>query len=279
MILTPADFIAAVDAPAETAGDCTWFIFHNGRLLVTERDGAIEVPTMVAAEVLALSGTSRLYLGTWNGNHCFAVELADEVAAPDGMQWSGLRALFPRIDDGFLALAGRAAQVLEWDRSHRFCGRCGTATETRPKERVRACPACGHASYPRLSPVVMALITRGRELLLARSPHFVKGMYSALAGFVEAGETLEECLAREVREEVGIEIAGPRYFASQPWPFPHSLMIAFRCEYAAGELNPDPSEIEDAGWFDIDALPPLPHRLSIARKLIEATLANLRRRD
>ena len=133
-----------------------------------------------------------------------------------------------------------------------------------------ACPSCGLLAYPRISPVVMVLIQRGNELLLARSPHFTPGVFSALAGFVEAGETLEQCAVREVREEVGVEIANLRYFRSQPWPFPDSLMVAFFADYAGGTITPDPSEIEAADWFSRDALPTLPDPVSIARQIIDA---------
>jgi NAD+ diphosphatase len=123
---------------------------------------------------------------------------------------------------------------------------------------------------------MMVLVRRGAQLLLARAPRFPGAMYSALAGFVEPGESIEECIRREVREEVGVEVEGMRYFASQPWPFPHSLMIAFTAKYAGGELRPDPAEIADAQWFDLDRLPQLPVRISIARRLIDATVAEMR---
>jgi NAD+ diphosphatase len=274
-LFTPIEFAAAVSPPDEHAGQAYWFVFHGARMLIAGGD-AVRVPRFEDPRALGLDCGPRHYLGSLGGVACYALEVGTETPPPEGMEWSLLRPLFPRIDDGFLALAGRALQVVEWDRTHRYCGRCGTPTEPKSTERVRVCPSCSLTFYPRLAPVVMALVVRGRELLLARSPHFIKGMYSALAGFVEAGENLEECLVREVREEVGIEIDTPRYFASQPWPFPHSLMIAYSCRYAGGELRPDPSEIEDAGWFDIDHLPMLPHRLSIARKLIDAVLVELR---
>jgi NAD+ diphosphatase len=142
-------------------------------------------------------------------------------------------------------------------------------------ERARECPACGLVAYPRIAPAVMCLVTRERAILLARSPRFPPGMYSALAGFVEPGESLEQCLAREVLEETGVRIANARYFASQPWPFPHSLMIAFVADYAGGEITPAPGEIEDAQWFRLDALPKLPNRISIARRLIDGVVAEL----
>jgi NAD+ diphosphatase len=180
------------------------------------------------------------------------------------------------LEDAHFALAGRALQLIDWDRTHQFCGRCGARTEPRAGERVRVCPACGLAAYPRLAPAVMALVRRGRELLLGRSPHFPPGMYSALAGFVEPGESLEQCLRREVAEEVGVEVTNIAYFASQPWPFPNSLMIAFTCDWVAGELTPQPGEIEAAQWFDVFQLPRLPSKISIARRLIDALVAKMR---
>jgi NAD+ diphosphatase len=181
-----------------------------------------------------------------------------------------------QMPEPLMGLAGRAAQVLEWDRAHRFCGACGTPTELHGQDRARQCPACGHVAYPRLSPAMMVLVYRGRELLLARSPHYAPGMFSALAGFVEAGESLEDCVHREVAEEVGVRVRNLRYFGSQSWPFPHSLMLAFTAEWVSGEIVPEPGEIEAADWYDIDALPGVPPRFSIAGHLIRDTVAALR---
>jgi NAD+ diphosphatase len=210
---------------------------------------------------------------------CWAAELAEGAETPAGLSWAGLRALYTVLDDAHFALAGRALQLVAWDRTHQFCGRCGTPTQAKPDERARICPTCKLTAYPRLAPAVMALVHRRNqgknELLLGRSPHFPAGMYSALAGFVEPGESLEQCLAREVFEEVGVRIGNVRYFASQPWPFPHSLMIAFVCEWREGEIAPQASEIEDAKWFDVLQLPKLPSRISIARRLIDAVCQEL----
>lgn len=213
--------------------------------------------------------SDALPVGQWHGQPCYA---ADVDRLPDGMQGEpvSVRGLFGLGGAEAFALAARASQLLDWQRNHRYCGRCGKPMERKPDEFAMTCPSCGLLNYPRISPAVMVLIQRGDELLLARGPHFREGMFSALAGFVEAGETLEQCAHREVREEVGVVITNLRYFHSQPWPFPDSLMIAFFADYVSGEITPDPSEIEAAGWFPRKALPPLPDPVSIARQLIDA---------
>ncbi|MEZ5728559.1 MAG: NAD(+) diphosphatase [Burkholderiaceae bacterium] len=227
---------------------------------------------------------ARVYgVGREAGQAHVAVALDDPGAPPEhqpplpsGLRAAGLRQWFGVLDDASLAIAMRAVQVLEWDRTHRFCGACGTPTEQLQGERAKRCPGCGLVVYPRITPAMMVLVTRGSELLLGRGINFPPGRYSALAGFLEAGETIEETVRREVREEVGIEVSDLRYFGSQSWPFPNSLMLAFFAEYAGGELRPDPNELADAQWFAPESLPKLPPRLSIARALIEARLAEIR---
>jgi NAD+ diphosphatase len=257
-------------------GDALWFIFRDTQILVRSADARADVPACTDPADLGLVTVRRQYLGVLAGRYCFSAEVAAQTPEPDGLSWSGLRGLFGLLDDAQFALAVRAVQIMDWDRSHQYCGRCGTPTAASTVERARVCPACGHTHYPRIAPVVMALVRDGDRLLLARSPRFPPGRHSAVAGFVEAGESLEQALAREVREEVGIEIANPRYFSSQSWPFPHSLMIAFNCDYAGGEIRVDPAEIESAGWFSIDSLPSLPDPISIARRLIDATIQAIR---
>ena len=269
-------FVALLEPPAAHHGASWWFVFRGNHLLV-ERDAAgVRVPFAARPETLGLTPLRTHYLGTSGPDHVFVAEVAEDAPAPEPFQWSGLRALFGSIDDATFALAGRAVQIVDWDRSHQFCSRCGTPTQRKAGERSRVCPACNQMHYPRLAPVAMALVRRGRELLLARSPHFAPGMYSALAGFVEPGESLEQCLVREVHEEVGVSVTNLRYFSSQPWPFPHSLMVAFHCDYAGGDIVCQESEIEDAGWFTPESLPTLPNRLSIARRLIDDALRELR---
>jgi NAD+ diphosphatase len=276
MMHTPAAFVPSQVAPVVLPGTALVFAFCEAKLLVTGGDDAPTVPTLAEFEHAGLAG-SRHYLGRLQGIDCIAVTLPDAAAAPAGWRCEGLRALFLRMREDLLALAARAFQVVDWDRSHRYCGRCGTPTRDRDDERAKLCPVCGHVAYPRISPAMMVLVTRGSEVLLARAKRFPKAMYSALAGFVEPGETIEDCIHREVREEVGIEVTGLDYFASQSWAFPHSLMIAYTAHYAGGELAPDGDEIADARWFALDALPAeLPSTVSIARRLIDETVARLR---
>ena len=210
-------------------------------------------------------------VGEWLGRPCRAAEVECFPDLPGG-EATPLRAVFALAGGEAFAVAGRATQLLDWQANHRFCGGCGTPTLRLDGELAMRCPACGRLAYPRISPAAMVLVRAGRRLLLARSPRFEPGVYSALAGFVEPGETLEQCVVREVREEVGVEIANLRYFASQPWPFPDSLMIAFLADYAGGAIVPQPSEIEAADWFTPETLPLLPDPVSIARRLIEAAL-------
>jgi NAD+ diphosphatase len=286
---SPHGYVHATEI--ESVGEGHWFVFRRDQLLVEVgppsqkpsddarvpvRPSWARIPYGAPPGPIAEQPLRTLYLGQLAGKHLFAAEAPAESVAPAGTSWEGLRVLFSVLDDAHFALAGRALQLIDWDRTHQFCGRCGARTETRPGERVRVCTACKLAAYPRVAPAVMALVRRGRELLLGRSPHFPPGMYSALAGFVEPGESLEQCLRREVAEEVGIEVANVAYFASQPWPFPHSLMIAFTCDWTAGEPRPQPGEIEAADWFDVFQLPRLPSKISIARRLIDAVAVKIR---
>jgi NAD+ diphosphatase len=190
------------------------------------------------------------------------------------MTLQSLRQLYPQLGDEQFAIAGRAVQLKEWNRTHQYCGHCATPTVQIDYERAKRCPKCGLVNYPRIAPAIIVLISRGEEILLARAPRFPEGMYSVLAGFVEPGESLEATLRREVKEEVGVDVQDIRYFGSQPWPFPHSLMIGFTATYAGGEIVPEPEEIVDAGWFHKDQLPAIPPKPSIARKLIEGFLSS-----
>jgi NAD+ diphosphatase len=230
-------------------------------LVVRVRGGTVRV------EEGALPGQAH-FLGSLDGLPCVAVEEPDVA---DNTGFVELRRLWGQVGAQVWAMAGRAVQIVAWDVEHRFCGRCGTPTQPLADQRARHCPQCGLDAYPRLAPAVIVLVERddGRALL-AHNASFSEPFFSCLAGFVEPGETLEEAVHREVREEVGIEVCDLRYFRSQPWPFPHSLMIGFTARLTSGELRPDGQEITEAAWFPASDLPRLPGEVSIARALIEA---------
>ncbi|EPL07133.1 NAD(+) diphosphatase [Pseudomonas sp. CF161] len=211
-------------------------------------------------------------IGHLDGEPVYLLELSHSSEVP-GCNWKGLRAFMLEGDHTLYKVLGYAAQIGTWAREHRFCGNCGQPMHQVPRERAMYCEPCDLRSYPRISPSMIVLITRGDDVLLARSPRFVPGVYSTLAGFAEPGESAEECLIREVREEVQVEVQNIQYVGSQCWPFPHSMMLGFHAEYAGGEIVPQADEIEDAQWFNIRSLPPLPASRSIARYLIDLYVA------
>ncbi len=277
--MTEQPFTPGLIAPEPLTSPAYWFLFDGYRLLVhvDKEEKVANVPRVISPAELGVTAVSRHYLGYLNTPegeiHCFTGELATKTAVPTGMITAGLRRLYPMLPETLFQIAGRAVQIVDWDRTHQYCGRCGHPTDILPNERAKKCPHCGHTSYPRLSPAIIVRVTRqganGPEILLAHGQRHRTGMYSVLAGFVEPGETLEQCVQREVREETGIEIQNIQYFGSQPWPFPNSLMIAFTAEYASGNLKIDPQELADAQWFPPDNLPLVPPPISIARQLID----------
>lgn len=162
--------------------------------------------------------------------------------------------------------------ITHWRNINQYCGKCGATMNDSTKERARTCSACNNIVYPRISPCIIVLVTNGEKILLARSPHFPPGILSTLAGFIDIGETVEQAIIREVKEEVGIEVDDLKYICSQPWLFPDSLMLGFTAKYVSGDLNINKDEIEFAGWFDKDNLPKLPDTMSIGRHLIDQHL-------
>ena len=220
---------------------------------------------------------SAHFVGLVDGAAWWAVDVPVGTDPSDGAALD-LYSFHGRASEHEWLAAGRAVQLVEWARTHRFCGRCGEPTEPSPSERAMRCPACSLLAFPRVAPAMITLVTRGdagpdQEALLARGVAWNVPMYSCLAGFVEPGESLESAVRREVREEVGLSVRNPTYRGSQPWPFPHSLMVGFRAEYDSGEITCDPTEIREAAWYRRDALPPIPPKISIARRLIDEWLA------
>jgi NAD+ diphosphatase len=269
MLMLPDDFQPAILPSADVDEQSAWwFVFFNGQLLVRTADQGLELPLASIWPFVKCPTGRRLYLGRLRNRPCYTAEAAT-AAPPPGWTFENLRALWTRMDEAWLGVAGQALQLIEWDRNHQFCGQCGAPTQQRIDERGRRCPDCELIAYPRLSPVVMVRVVHEGRILLARAPRFAPGVYSVLAGFVEAGETLEQAIHREVAEEVGIQVRNLRYFASQSWPFPHSLMIAFTADYAGGELRADGREILDAHWFTPEEMPGLPSPMSMAWHLIQ----------
>ncbi|HWJ93770.1 MAG TPA: NAD(+) diphosphatase [Telluria sp.] len=266
MLQTPVTFtplMAAQDHP-----DPLSFVFHQGRLLVRESDLAL--PDAGALTRLDLDPVRWQAVGLLGERYC-RTTWADGEAAPEGYAWHGLRSLFGQLDEEVLGVAARAAQVCEWARTHRFCGACGSGTVLAAGERCYKCVNCGHMAYPRISPAMMVLIRKGDAVLLAMHLHSPAKRFVPLAGFLEAGESVEEAVHREVYEEVGLRVQNLRYFGSQSWPFPHSLMIAFTADYLDGEIRIDQTELSEARWFGPDDEWPerVPH-ISISSVLVDA---------
>lgn len=247
-----------------------WVLAHCQQRFLQDDNGLLFPREWLKRQELPLLAEHGV--GHWQGEPVYVLELDEPIELP-GMAWAPLRQFMLHGDFDQFCMLGYASQIGIWARHNRFCGNCGTRMQAQDHERVMQCPQCGLHQYPRLSPSMIVLVTRGDEVLLARSPRFVPGVYSTLAGFVEAGESVEQCVVREVREEVGVEVANLEYIGSQNWPFPHSLMLGFHAEYVSGEIVPQEDEIEDAQWFSLDALPPLPAQRSIARHLIDLYLA------
>jgi len=251
-----------------------WFAFRGRELLVEIKDNKATIPTVKDLEELNIVPTRVQDLGEKDHKHYYSAELGDDAIAPEGMTFSGLRQLFGLMDYEFFLQAGRAIQIVDWDKTHQFCGQCGATTNELKNEYAKICPKCGLINYPRISPAIIVAIVKDNEILLARNAKSTFGFFSVLAGFVEPGETLEDCVRREVNEEVGIKVKNINYFGSQPWPFPNSLMVGFTAEYDSGEINIDEEEIAEARWFTFDNMPQIPSSISIARELIDWYLDN-----
>lgn len=261
-------FIAAESSEDGVVSDLAVLI-HRGRLLCPEGQAWRPLPASMLDRLIPVD--HKHYLGTLDNQHCNAAFLnRKEEPQIAGFVWEDLRSQLGLISEEYFQLAGRALQITRWYRDHQFCGRCGSATREAKSDRAFVCLKCENRFYPRISPCVIGLVTRGRECLLARGTRTPEGVFTTLAGFVEPGETAEQAFAREVKEEVGIEIKNIQYRSSQPWPFPGQLMLGFFAEYAAGDIVIDENEIIEAGWFDIEDLPLSAPLGTIAGKLIQS---------
>lgn len=273
------NFEPGIERPREEKSSDLWFVFKNGDILIECKEEKILIPDRKKINRY-LGGMNHIhYIGRLNEIHCFAAQLGEvwDVAkemAEDGLSFTSLRSLASEVTEDIFNVAGIAIQVINWDKDHKYCGRCASVMIEGEGERVKICPKCGLANYPRISPAVIVAVLKDDEILLAHNKNFSDRVFSLIAGFVEIGENLEECVEREVMEEVGIKVKNIAYFKSQPWPFPNSLMVAFTAEYDSGEICSDGVEIEEAHWYKANKLPLLPSKASIARKLIDWFQAN-----
>ncbi|HEX7475951.1 MAG TPA: NAD(+) diphosphatase [Dehalococcoidales bacterium] len=260
---------SAVTPDPESGKQAYWFVFGSTRLLIKVNDDKVSIPYARSVEEFNLSPIRTQYLGTLEGQPCYSAEVSAETQEPEGMSFRDLRSLYGALEEDEFLLAGKALQISNWDQTHQYCGRCGLKTETVKGERAKKCPACGFISYPRISPAVITAVLKDNKILLTHYAAFRLRFHSLIAGFVEPGETLEECVQREVMEEVGLKVKNIKYFGSQPWPFPHSMMIGFTAEYESGEIAVDGIEIGEAAWYDAQNLPEIPGKMSIAREIID----------
>lgn len=265
----PDSFVSIAKEPTEgTPGDSYFFVFVEGQLLSIVESG---IPRPVSADEFRWVDArlkAKIYLGTWRGIHCFAIDAEATPEAPYVL--SDLHGWLGRVESSMFYLAGRAKQIVEWNRDHSFCGRCGAETVNHATDCAKQCPRCGLVNYPRLSPSIIVLIRHGDEALLARNARWRQGMYSTIAGFVEPGESIEQTVHREVLEEVGLSVTNLQYKGSQPWPFPNSLMLGFHADYQSGEIVCNDEEIAEAKWFRYDDLPNRPGSTAISGWLIDA---------
>lgn len=266
------NFIPAVDAVLPKTDKDLYFLFCKDELLVKSEDNKAIIPFIKELNNLEINNLQ--YLGSINGANCYCGELSKDAIIPTNMYFSKLKALSHRLSSEMFWIGGRAVQIVNFYNDHKYCGRCGTLTQNLKGERAKKCPKCELVNYPRISPAIIVAVVKEGKLLLAHNNQAPKDLYSVVAGFVEAGETFEECVLREVREETGINVKNIKYFGNQPWPFPNSLMIGFTAEYASGEIQVDGKEIGHADWYSSSEMPVTPDSISIAKDLISWFLQN-----
>jgi NAD+ diphosphatase len=264
---------------ATPAGNTCVFIVRDQKVLIDLKGGGPAIPRADAATPLTLNASDGYHIGTQDGMDCYAFAVPAGTEAPQGMSFKGLRRSFGVLKPEDYAMAIRAMGILNWDRTCRFCSVCGSKVTRLADVLAKQCDVCGFTMFPKISPAVIVAVERGNTLLLARASRFAENLYSVLAGFTEPGESLEDTVRREIREEVGIDVRNIRYFGSQPWPYPDSLMIGFTAEWASGEIVIDDDEINDARWFTVEDMPLIPDKVSIARALIDEFIKKIGERQ
>lgn len=246
-----------------------WFVFRGQKMLLKQDESGASVPKLRALSEMGLSAVYQRVIGELRERPCFVACVEDDCSVPAGTDFHSLRTIFGMIEESSFSMAMRALSIVNWENTHRYCGRCGSPVLRREDILAQQCTDCDLIIFPRISPAVIVLVEREGKVLLARASGFRERLYSVIAGFVEPGESLEQTVKREIREEIGIGVKDIQYFGSQPWPFPDSLMIGFTAQYAEGEIEADGEEIVEAQWFAPNELPDIPDKISISRALID----------
>lgn len=250
-----------------------YFVFSNGNILVKKTEDFVNIPVSNEIKKLNIQCEKEFFLGELKGQSCFGIEASFELDLPENYELIPLYDFGALVDEEFFLAAGRANQILNWNKNHKFCGKCGSKTENRKEELAKFCPNCNHVMYPVICPAIIVAVTKDDKILLAHNKGFKNNRYSLIAGFVEAGEDLLSTVKREVFEEVGIKIKNIKFHMSSPWSFPNSLMIGFFAEYESGEIKVDENEIVHADWFTKDSFPNIPQKFTLARKIIDEFIA------
>lgn len=263
-----AEFVFSTSNSDSNTSDGIWVVIQGNSVIIMETASGPALPSGALPEWL-IPKQAPLCIGFWRGRPLNTVTVSSSLEIESPYAAEAFNSAEERLGIQTLTLAGLAKQVLHWERQSRYCSRCGAATEPIATSRGKLCTSCRAEHFPHIHPCAIVLVKRGKELLLTRKAEWQTGRYSLVAGFLDLGESLEECAIREVREETGIEITNVRYIGSQNWPFPAQLMAGFVADYAGGEIVIDHQELEDARWFPLDALPALPPSRSIARWIID----------
>lgn len=266
------DFIGLHGCPTdEYPPETIWAIMQEGSILLRTQDGSSTLPSGMLPEEIRVP-ENPLAIGIWHGKTVRTFQLHPSVVLPPEYRAEPFNASSDKLDSPLLTLAGLARQILHWERMSRYCSRCGATTLPLNGSWGKKCSDCGYEHFPHIHPCAIVLVRRGDELLLTRKAEWIPGRYSLVAGFLDFGESLEECAAREVLEETGITVSNISYRGSQSWPFPSQLMAGFVADYVSGDIKVDTSELEDARWFPVSSLPLLPAKRSIARWLIDSCI-------
>jgi NAD+ diphosphatase len=252
------------------------YIFKENKLMVVKDNEKYHVPRRDTIDGLNIDLINFQCIGAYDKCNCFCGEITDNVDS-NSIDFVDLRTYSKHVDEETYLLSSKALLLLNWLKSNQYCGRCGSKMEKKEdgNDRAMVCPNCDNVVWPKTAPAIIVAVTKGDKLLLAHNKQFPEGMYSVLAGFVELGETFEQCVKREVFEETGIKVKNIKYFGSQPWPFPNSMMIGYTAEYLEGEIREDKDEIIHADWFSKEEIPgKYRQSISIGSRLIEWFLKN-----